>query len=152
MATAKRRSTSNGPGNGPGNGWGNSASKKASSGNQGGGNQGGGYRGGGWRSLGTHLLLVAIVLFGIVGVFYKEPVMGYTNLAASYGARTACSCRYVAGRDLDQCRTDFEPGMGIVFLSEDEDVREITARVPLIASQTARYSPASGCVLEPWDG
>lgn len=138
MATAKRRNTSNGPANGGGN--------KGASG------QSGGYRGGGWRSLGAHLVLVAVVLFGIVGVFYKEPVMGFSTLATSYGARTACACRYVAGRDLDQCRTDFEPGMGIVFLSEDDDLREVTARIPLISAQTARYSPGAGCMLEPWDG
>jgi hypothetical protein len=69
---------------------------------------------------------------------------------AAVGARMACSCRYVAGRPLGDCRKDFEPGMGLVRLSEDAEARAVTARVPLIASQTARWHAGPGCMLDPW--
>ena len=41
--------------------------------------------------------------------------------------------------------------MSIVFLSDDEDEKAVTAFVPLVASETARFRKGYGCVLEPWD-
>ena len=69
---------------------------------------------------------------------------------AAYGARIGCSCRFVAGRPLGNCRKDFEPGMGFVMLSEDPAAKSVTASVPLLARQTATLREGSGCVLEPW--
>ena len=40
--------------------------------------------------------------------------------------------------------------MRLVMLSEDAEARSVTARVPLIASQTARWRPGQGCALDPW--
>ena len=70
--------------------------------------------------------------------------------ATSVGARVACACHYIGGRELKDCRRDFEPGMGLVSLWEDEANHAITARIPLVASQTARFAPGPGCVLESW--
>ncbi|GGC29235.1 hypothetical protein GCM10011371_15940 [Novosphingobium marinum] len=70
--------------------------------------------------------------------------------AASFGARVACPCRYISGRPLETCKDDFEEGMDLVFLSEDEEARSVTATVPLIASQTATFREGQGCVLEGW--
>ena len=96
-------------------------------------------------------LLVMAALAGAAGWFYREPIAGYARTGAAFGARTACSCRYVAGRSLEDCKKDFEPGMEVVFLSDDEAAKSVTAYVPLIASETARYSDGPGCVLEPWN-
>ncbi|MDE2405319.1 MAG: hypothetical protein KGM17_11695 [Sphingomonadales bacterium] len=71
--------------------------------------------------------------------------------AAAYGARIGCSCRYVAGRSLGDCRKDFESGMGPVWLSEDAAARRITARYPLLATQDATFRDGEGCVLEKWN-
>ena len=38
----------------------------------------------------------------------------------AFGAKNACSCRYLAGRELGTCEDDFVPGMAAVFLSEDD--------------------------------
>lgn len=97
------------------------------------------------------LLAVAIIL-GASAWFYREPIEGYTTAGTAFGARTACSCRYIAGRGLEDCEKDFEPGMELVLLSDDPDTRSVTARVPLLASATARYREGFGCVLEPWKG
>ncbi|MGC4251532.1 MAG: hypothetical protein QM605_08755 [Sphingobium sp.] len=69
-------------------------------------------------------------------------------LGAAYGARIACSCRYVEGRALQACRADKEPGMGIVSLADHPEARAVSASVPLIASRTARYRPGWGCLLD----
>jgi hypothetical protein len=96
------------------------------------------------------MLLVAVVLLGALAWFSRAPIAGYTSTGAAFGARMACSCRYVAGRGLEDCEKDFEPGMELVFLSDDADTKSVTARVPLLASATARYREGWGCLLDPW--
>ncbi|MFC4253794.1 hypothetical protein ACFOWT_00075 [Croceibacterium xixiisoli] len=83
---------------------------------------------------------------------YREPLEGYGSIGAAFGARTACSCRYVAGRELSDCKKDFEPGMGAVFLSDDPENKAVTAYIPLLSSQTAQFREGYGCLLDPWKG
>ena len=104
------------------------------------------------RRLWSSVLLALAVLAGALAWLYREPIGGLTTTGAAFGARTACSCRYVAGRSLGDCKKDFEPGMALVFLSDDEEARSVTARVPLLASDTAHYREGYGCVLDPWEG
>jgi hypothetical protein len=94
--------------------------------------------------------LIPLALLALL-VWYWTPLIGMAQTGASFGARVACSCRYVAGRSLGDCRKDFESGMGLVILSEDTTAKTVTARFPLLASQTATYRDGPGCVLESWD-
>ena len=96
------------------------------------------------------LALALVAMIVVAGVFLHAPIAAYARTGAAFGARTACACRFIAGRSLNDCRKDFEPGMAAVFLSEDDSERSVTARVPLIASDTARIIPGYGCVLDPW--
>jgi hypothetical protein len=93
------------------------------------------------------VLVVALIA---AGLFYRTTIAGYSRTGAAFGARTACACRYVAGRPLADCKKDFEPGMQVVFLSDDVDEKSVTAYVPLLASETARFKPGYGCLLDPW--
>lgn len=103
------------------------------------------------RRIWLHVLLAIVVLVAGVAWFYRAPISGYSTTGAAFGARTACSCRYIAGRDLADCEKDFEPGMEVVFLSHDDEEKSVTARVPLLASATATYRDGFGCMLEPWE-
>lgn len=103
------------------------------------------------RRIGLQVVLALVVLAAAAAWFYREPIAGYTTTGTAFGARTACSCRYIAGRGLEDCEKDFEPGMELVFLSDDPEAKSVTARVPLIASATATYREGFGCVLEPWE-
>jgi hypothetical protein len=94
-------------------------------------------------------VLVLAILVGS-GAFIWPQLHGYAVTGAAYGARVACSCRFVGGRALGDCRKDFEPGMDLITLTEDTAARSVTARFPLIARQTATYRDGWGCVLEPW--
>lgn len=96
------------------------------------------------------LALVLVLLLGAALALYWQPLNSHAATGASYGARVACSCRYVGERPLSDCRQDFEPGMELVRLSEDEDTQSVTARFPLLSSQTATFRKGEGCVLEPW--
>jgi hypothetical protein len=104
------------------------------------------------RRIWPRALLALVVIGGAAAWYYREPIAGYSETGAAFGARTACSCRYVAGRPIGDCARDFEPGMEVVFLSDDPETRSVTARVPLLSSATARYREGYGCLLEPWNG
>jgi len=91
-----------------------------------------------------------VIVLAALGWVYRAPLYGYAETGAAVGARTACSCRYVAGRTLKDCKKDFEPKMEAVFLSDDEDMKSVTGYVALVARETARYRKGYGCVLDPW--
>lgn len=87
------------------------------------------------------------------GLFWysRESLMEQALAGTAYGARVGCSCRYLGGRDLEDCEKDFEPGMALIRLTEDGETKSVTASVPLLTSQTATYREGYGCVLEKWD-
>jgi len=96
------------------------------------------------------LALPLVVLMGAGGAWLGWSLKAQAVAGAAYGARIGCSCRYVAGRLLSECRKDFEPGMAMVMLSEDEAAKSVTAKVPMLASDTARFVPGAGCRLDGW--
>jgi hypothetical protein len=95
------------------------------------------------------ILLAALLIGGLV---WKFPAFqAQAELGSAYAARVGCSCRYVQGRSLESCQSDFEPGMEMVSLAEDPATKTVTGSVPLLASRSARYAGASGCLLRPED-
>jgi hypothetical protein len=105
----------------------------------------------GTRSLPWRWVLGGVGLAFVAFGAWKGPGLRRDALTgASIGARVACSCRYVQGRDLAQCAKDFEPGMEMISLSENSAEKSVTARFPLLASQTATFQAGAGCVLEKW--
>ncbi len=95
------------------------------------------------------LAVLAIIVAALLA-WFRAPLAGYARAGASYGARVGCSCRFVGGRSLGDCRKDFLPGMALVMLSEDASQKSVTARFPLLSTQTARFRPGEGCVLDTW--
>ena len=96
--------------------------------------------------------MLGLTLLAALLAWFWGPMQAYSRTGAAFGARVACSCRFVGGRELADCKKDFEPGMELVMLSEDAQAKSVTARVPLIASETASYRPGFGCQLETWQG
>lgn len=96
------------------------------------------------------LFSLAVVLGGL-GWFYRAPILGYTSAGSSYSAHVTCSCRYIGGRSMEDCKKDRISGMELVSLSEDEEAKSVTARYPLLPSVTATYRKGFGCVLEKWE-
>ena len=92
---------------------------------------------------------IASVLFVILIlwlVWNWDSIKGQAQLGAAYGAHVACSCRYIEGRDLKSCETDFEPGMELVGLSDDTENKRVTASVPFLAEAVAERRGEFGCV------
>ena len=96
------------------------------------------------------LALGLVLLLAGLGWYFHGEVMDRAVAGTAYGARVGCSCRFVGRRSLGDCRKDFEPGMGMVRLSEDVGQKSVTASVPMLVSQTATWHDGFGCVLEPW--
>ena len=94
-------------------------------------------------------VLIVAVLTGIFLIWKFPSFKAQAELGSAYAARVGCSCRYVQGRSLDSCQSDFEPGMEMVSLAEDPATKTVTGSVPLLASRSARYAGASGCLLNP---
>jgi hypothetical protein len=94
---------------------------------------------------------VIVVALLTLWLAFGTAATGYANAATAYSARVACSCRFVAGRALDDCAKDKIGGMELVSLSENSEEKSITARL-LVVSDTARIKPGYGCVLDPWKG
>lgn len=90
------------------------------------------------------LALLAVALLWLV--WNWNSIKGQAQLGAAYGAHVACSCRYIAGRDMKSCETDFEPGMELVGLSDDPENKRVTASVPFLAEAVAERRGAFGCV------
>ena len=100
------------------------------------------------------LWLLLLVLAGVAAALfaYRAPIAGYAEVGTAYGARVACSCRFVAGRSMEDCEKDKLGGMELVTLVDNPQAKSVTARFPLVASATATYRQGYGCVLEKWDG
>lgn len=99
---------------------------------------------------GRKLVVIALILAALVLAAFWPTVDRNAVAGAAVAARVGCSCRYLGGRELSDCRKDFEPGMGLVVLSEDTVAKSVIARVPLISRETAFFREGEGCVLEKW--
>lgn len=88
--------------------------------------------------------ILALLLLWLV--FNFSDIKGQAKLGVAYGAHVACSCRYIEGRPLASCYKDFEPGMGLVSLTDDPAHKRITASVPLLASAVAEHRGDFGCL------
>lgn len=98
------------------------------------------------------ILVIAIAAVAAAVWFNRAPIRGYAEVGTSYAARVGCSCRFVAGRSLEDCEKDKLGGMELVSLSDDPEARSVTATFPLVTSTTATYREGYGCVLEKWEG
>ena len=95
------------------------------------------------------LYIAALFLLILVALFaynYKS-IRGQLDVGTGYGARVACSCHFVGGRDIEDCGKDFEPGMEVISLSLDEERKRVTASALLMETATAEFREGWGCVM-----
>ena len=96
------------------------------------------------------VLLVGLVAGGIALWANRATVDGIGDAGTAYAARIGCSCRFVAGRSLEDCEKDMVSGMEAISLGDDVEAKSVTATLPLVASTSATYREGYGCVLEEW--
>lgn len=95
---------------------------------------------------------VALLIVAVAAWLYVRSLTPQLELGVGYAARVACGCRYIEGRPLAQCPSDFEAGMEPIRLKDDPATKTVTAYVPVIASRSARFDPVLGCQPEPFRG
>jgi hypothetical protein len=95
-------------------------------------------------------LVLAVVAAAILLAWFWRPLNSYAVAGAAYGAKVTCACRFITGRNLQDCHKNFVSGMALIKLSEDPKARSITAKFPLLSSQTAQFREGEGCVLQAW--
>lgn len=102
---------------------------------------------------GNRLVWIGGVLVALLALWaaFGSAALGNARAGTAYGARVACSCRFVAGRSLEDCAKDKLAGMELITLSDDEGSKSVTARMLVLASDTATYRKGYGCVLDRWD-
>lgn len=100
---------------------------------------------------GRNLVLLAVIVSVVALAWFWTRMRESALASASYAAQTGCLCRFAAGRDIDACAADPGVARDYVSLGEDAAAGTVTATVPLLARQSAQWTPAKGCVLEPWD-
>lgn len=93
----------------------------------------------GYAALGVFALAILWLIFNF------GDIKGNAKLGAGYASHVVCSCRYIEGRDMNSCRTDFEPGMELVSVTDNSETKTITASVPLLAKTMAQSRGANGC-------
>ena len=97
------------------------------------------------------LAVLVAALLGAAWLAYGGGLAKTGAAGTAYGARVACSCRFVAGRDMDDCAKDKIDGMEMISFSANETTKSVTASIPFIASDTATYREGYGCMLKKWE-
>ena len=90
------------------------------------------------------IAVLAVLLLWLVLSF--ADIKAQAKLGVAYASHVACSCRYIEGRPINACYKDFEPGMGMVSLTDNPEKRRVTASVPLLASAVAEQRGEYGCL------
>lgn len=96
------------------------------------------------------ILALAAIFAALWFSDFGQRLRGDATAGTAYGARVACSCRFVAGRSLEDCAKDKLSGMGLIRFTADDKAKSVTASIPLLARETARLRPGYGCVLRSW--
>ncbi|MEH6790461.1 hypothetical protein [Parasphingorhabdus sp.] len=99
------------------------------------------------RRIALYIAAFFLMILLAVMAYNFSFIKGQLNVGTAYGARVACSCHYIGGRDLKDCEKDFEPGMEVIGLSLDEERKRVTASALMIASATAEFREGWGCVM-----
>lgn len=91
-------------------------------------------------------LILGLIAIAAGWFVYELPsIKGQAELGSAYAAHITCSCRYIAGRDIKSCVTDFEPGMELVSVEDDPEHQHVQASVLFLAKAVAEKKGDSGC-------
>jgi hypothetical protein len=93
--------------------------------------------------------VVALIVAAFWQVWLKDQV-AYARIATAYGAKMACSCRFVAGREMASCRRDFTQDLSMFTFEETQTDAGRGLRVSVfsgLVSGHATHTPGRGCTL-----
>lgn len=95
------------------------------------------------------LLYSVFALALLAAGLFAWRLAGQAGVAAAAMAKVACSCVFVGGRDLRDCRADDPPGFEQIAVEIDASARAATASAFGLITRRASHTDAYGCTLEP---
>ena len=95
-----------------------------------------------WASLAGFWLIL------VVGALVHRYAAGAVEIGAGYVAKEACSCIFIAGRELESCRQDMPEMMDSIEAEVLREERAVRAFSTGLGERIARYATdGGGCTL-----
>ena len=96
------------------------------------------------------LLIVAVVIVLVAGVYVYREIRPQANVGAGYVAHQVCSCVFVAKRSYESCLLDLLPTMDAIQseVVEVQGKNGIRGWVTVLANRTALHTSGLGCALD----
>lgn len=93
-------------------------------------------------------LIVSSLIILAVGLGYGFNFgLEYANIAASYAAKTVCSCIFVSGRTFESVKSEDLYAVPMAEVQVDKTKQEVIAKVYHLAEAKAIYRKGLGCTL-----
>lgn len=84
---------------------------------------------------------------GLAWQFLLRDQIAFARIASAYGAKMVCSCRFVAGRPMESCLTDFTADLSQITFKESGDTVRASVLGGLVSSQARNTGPETGCTM-----
>jgi hypothetical protein len=88
------------------------------------------------------------MIFGLGWFRFYLPTRHAVDIGAAMLAKQVCSCVFVAGRDVADCRADQFASMDRIQLEVRHDEGRVRAWVPAFGERSATFREDFGCSLE----
>lgn len=98
-------------------------------------------------------VIAAVIVTAILAAFWQfalKDQVEYARLAAAYGAKKVCSCRFVAELPMEMCLRDFTQNIDLVRFDEVNapGLQSVESRVLVgLIRAKAVHEPNLGCTL-----
>lgn len=96
-----------------------------------------------------HIIMAAGAAGLATAAYFGWSIASSAGVGAAAMAKVACSCVFVEGRSIAECRADDPPGFDGINVSIDESTKSVTGTVLGLIRRTAKFNTDYGCTLEP---
>lgn len=94
------------------------------------------------------IIALFFILLGALGwQFFLREQVEYARIAAAYGAKMVCSCRFVAERPMESCLGDFTSDFSMVSFHETAGSVRAEVLGGLVRAEAKQTGPDAGCRL-----
>ncbi|MEX1250880.1 MAG: hypothetical protein WEA77_06760 [Hyphomonas sp.] len=98
------------------------------------------------KAFGIGIFVLGLVS-GLAWQFFLKDQIAFARIASAYGAKMVCSCRFVAGRPMESCLTDFTADLSQITFKEQGDTVRASVLGGLISSQARNTGHQTGCTM-----
>ena len=100
------------------------------------------------KKIGLGVGTLALVLLALGYTRFYVPTRFAVDIGAGMLAKQVCSCVYIAGRSVEDCRADEMAALDPIELEVLDPPGRVRASVPFFGERTALHRPGLGCALE----